>query len=694
MLINTLWQLTDFGLEELKILQIIILLVTTTDVVKHQLLAKTITIAFRLLASKDPTVMNTATAVLSQMVTKVFDRVLVENKQQSQSNNINNNNSQIDMDQLKALNKEPPSWMNESGQDAYMLLQDLYMLLNSETSLWLIEITDINKPFGLELLKSILVRYTEIFKKLPEMCFILKERVCPLLIKLFSPSTKLKINSSIQSNLSISQSMNQSNQSGDQKSVQYFSIVSRLIRIVFVLIQLYFELLITESEIFLSLLTKFLDVDRPLWQKALAIEIFHKISVETNLIRMLIINYDMKQHPEKIFSLITSGIALFIQSLFLNAATNGSNSNSNQTLTNNNSISSSTSSIQSSTQSTISNNSSNNNNSSSNSSNSQSNSNAFAFQISSAQPSFIYKDVTIQLLFPYVSGQVKATYLDSWDKLDVPYIQDGYLLSIGFATLQELTKSVQILVEQNLNQQQKLDNRRIITDTTTTAEINESIQIMNSCSNSFLFVYNILLESSLDETITDQIIKSIKIFIYLSSLLNMNAQRDAFITSLCKAALPANYAHNVLNLKTITDLNYLLAQQSQSYPQQHSQQQQQQQPVYSNKPSLTNKTHTYDDSYERQIQVVAIGPPLHFLATTSSTSSTSSLNGGQSSSNNNLSVTAKNLSIMKSILNMAYSYSELIGSSWYIILNTMQHITWTLGFYLFFLLYIKHFTLI
>jgi hypothetical protein len=247
----TLWQLTDFGLEELKILQIIILLGTTTDVVKHQLLAKTITIALRLLASKDPTVMNTATAVLSQMVTKVFDRVLVENKQQSQSNN--NNNSQIDMDQLKALNKEPPSWMNESGQDANMLLQDLYMLLNSETSLWLIEITDINKPFGLELLKSILVRYTEIFKKLPEMCFILKERVCPLLIKLFSPSTKLKTNSSIQSNLSISQSMNQSNQSGDQKSVQYFSIVSRLIRIVFVLIQLYFELLITESEIFLSL---------------------------------------------------------------------------------------------------------------------------------------------------------------------------------------------------------------------------------------------------------------------------------------------------------------------------------------------------------------------------------------------------------------------------------------------------------
>lgn len=40
MLITALWQLTDAGLEELKVLQTIILLVTTTDVVKHQLLAK------------------------------------------------------------------------------------------------------------------------------------------------------------------------------------------------------------------------------------------------------------------------------------------------------------------------------------------------------------------------------------------------------------------------------------------------------------------------------------------------------------------------------------------------------------------------------------------------------------------------------------------------------------------------------
>lgn len=550
-----------------------------------------------------------------------------------------------------------------------LLLKDLYLLLNSDQSVWLVNINDINKPFGLELLKLILSRYVEIFKKNPEMCFLLKERICPLIIKLLSPSAKLKLGSglgSIQSNLSAqSYSSSSSTQtSSDQKSVAFFSIMSRLIRIVFVLIQMYFELLITESEIFLSFLTKFLDVDRPLWQKALAIEVFHKISVETQLIRLLIVNYDMKQHPEKIFSLITSGIALFIQSLFLNAATNGSASPAGSQSSNQQGSSASLNSSQQSQNAITAGNSS--------ASLSSQNSNAFAFQISSAQPSFIYKDITIQLLFPYISGQVKATYLDSWDKPDVPYIQDGYLLSIGFATLQELTKSIQTLVEQNLithqshtasNKQEKQQLKQITPADQDAPLIVECLQIMHSCSNSFLFVYNILLESSLDEAITEQIFKSIKIFINLSSLLNMNAQRDAFVTSLCKAALPANYAHNVLNLKSITDLNYLVSQNSQ-----------QQQPVYNNKPNGASKSHAYDDSSERQIQVVAIGPPLHIITAATSTS-TSSL----TSANANLYITAKNLLIMKSILSMAQAYSELIGSSWYIILSTMQHITWTLG---------------
>ena len=122
------------------------------------------------------------------------------------------------------------------------------------------------------------------------MSFILKERICPLLIKLFSPSTKLKNQqhqNSSQTSPTTSSILSSSSNNNDQKN---FGIVSRLIRIVFVLIRNYFELLVTESEIFLSLLTKFLEIDRPLWQKALAIEVFHKISVENSLIELIVLN--------------------------------------------------------------------------------------------------------------------------------------------------------------------------------------------------------------------------------------------------------------------------------------------------------------------------------------------------------------------------------------------------------------------
>lgn len=69
--------------------------------------------------------MNTATAMLSQMVTKVFERVVTESKanQQPAVSSTTGSPRAMDMDQLKTLSKEPPSWLSDSAQDAYMLLQ-------------------------------------------------------------------------------------------------------------------------------------------------------------------------------------------------------------------------------------------------------------------------------------------------------------------------------------------------------------------------------------------------------------------------------------------------------------------------------------------------------------------------------------------------------------------------------------------
>ena len=467
------------------------------------------------------------------------------------------------------------------------------------------------------------VYFKKLKKKKPEMSFILKERICPLLIKLFSPSTKVikpGSNASSPTMLSPSQTPPQSQQQ-EQKN---FVIVSRLIRIVYVLVKNYFDLLITESEIFLSLLTKFLDAERPLWQKALSIEVFHKISTETKLIEQLVVNYDMKQQTnnEKLFYLITSSVSQFMQSLFLNSST----CSSTQQQQTSNQTSNSSSSSQSSATSSSSN---NNNNSNINQQQQQ----QFSYQISSAQPSFVYKDTTLQLLYPYTSGQVKSLYLEGSDRPEIPCFPEGYLLSIGFSTLQEMCKSIQSLIEQHLNQLLNWTNgiplKRLAINQ---QQLNENlnfkfcIELMNSSANSLLNVYNLLLDTSLDETITEHVLKSIKLLAHLSAVLNMNNERDSFVTCICKSALPHNYLNQVLNLKLLNDAANYRCEQA-----------------------------------DKQSQIVAIGAPLAPNAP------------------NQLYITAKNLFTIKSILNMSNLYSELLGSSWYIILSTLEHLTWTLG---------------
>ena len=42
-------------------------------------------------------------------------------------------------------------------------------------------------------------------------------------------------------------------------------------------------------------------------------------------------------------------------------------------------------------------------------------------------------------------------------------------------------------------------------------------------------------------------------------------------------------------------------------------------------------------------------------------------------------LTAKNLQCMRAILSVAHCHGNLLGSSWHIILTTLQHLVWILG---------------
>ena len=85
-----------------------------------------------------------------------------------------------------------------------------------------------------------------------------------------------------------------------------YAITSKLLRVVAVLILQYHDLLTTETEIFLSLIMKFLDPDKPSWQNGSALEVIHKIVVQPKLMAFICTQFDMNEHSTNVFKVTMS----------------------------------------------------------------------------------------------------------------------------------------------------------------------------------------------------------------------------------------------------------------------------------------------------------------------------------------------------------------------------------------------------
>jgi len=63
---------------------------------------------------------------------------------------------------------------------------------------------------------------------------------------------------------------------------------------------------------------KFLDPDKPTWQRALALEVLHKMTVQADLLTNFCECYDLKPHATNIFQDIVSSLGAYVHSLFVN----------------------------------------------------------------------------------------------------------------------------------------------------------------------------------------------------------------------------------------------------------------------------------------------------------------------------------------------------------------------------------------
>uniref|UniRef100_A0A671NL86 Protein MON2 homolog n=1 Tax=Sinocyclocheilus anshuiensis TaxID=1608454 RepID=A0A671NL86_9TELE len=445
-IINMLWQLMENGLEELKLLQTVLVLLTTNTIVHDEVLSKAIVLCFRLHFTKDNITNNTAAATVRQVVTVVFERMVAEDEK------------------FKGLTEEPPavqgnsnrrsvSSLRPSAKDAYMLFQDLCQLVNADAPYWLVGMTEMTRTFGLELLESVLNDFPEVFLQHQEFSFL--------------PNIKFRQGSS------------SSASSPAPVEKPYFPICMRLLRVVSVLIKHFYSLLVTECEIFLSLLVKFLDGEKPQWLRAVAVESVHRLCVQPHLLQSFCQSYDMKQHSTKVFRDIVNALGSFIQSLFILPSAG----NASQTVSlSGGSVSGSQASGQGGPGA------------------------AGAGAGLTTQAAFEYRGTWIPLMNVSVQGSAK-------------YESASVTCVCGVAVFCSCVDAVCVFAVAN--------------------EVWE--EMVNACWCGLLAALSLLLDASTDETATESILKAELSVASLCGRLSLVTPRDAFITAICKASLPPHY---------------------------------------------------------------------------------------------------------------------------------------------------------
>lgn len=128
------------------------------------------------------------------------------------------------------------------------------------------------------------------------------------------------------------------------------------------------------------------------------------------------------------------------------------------------------------------------------------------------------------------------------DKIEPPTIPDGYGISIAYASLLEIIRSLQITI----GPQPPTDSESVPVQL---QEIDKELhcQLIKSSWCGLLAALSPLIDASTDESITENVLKAIQTYASLCGQLNLETPRDAFITAICKSSLPPHYALTVLN---------------------------------------------------------------------------------------------------------------------------------------------------
>ncbi|KPJ04584.1 Protein MON2-like [Papilio xuthus] len=751
--VDCLYNLGQAGVLELKLLQTAALLMTTSDLVHGDTLARTMVMCMRTVSAseaRDVSTSHAAAATVRQLVALVFERALAEADGKLKVN---------PADVRLQTNTKAPKELKPCATDAYLILQDIIQLINGDAAHWLVGISDVPKTFGLELLDTVLTDFSEVFFKIQEFRFLLKEHVCALIIRLFSPNVKYRAAFTALHIPGAGASAGAAGAGSPAPERPHFPVTMRLLRLVSIIVHKYHQVLVTECEIFLSLTIKFLDPDKPLWQRALALEVLHKMTIQPHLLKAFCECYDMKPHATNIFQDIVNALGAYVQSLFvanqLNQhlglmrkiytkgllklqlqesecgltikfldpdkplwqralalevlhkmtiqphllkafcecydmkphATNifqdivnalGAYVQSlfvanqlNQHLDTNVQFNEKKSKVQTGTTA---------------SAHTPGEKRRVQRMFTSSglpqQAGFYWKGVWLPLCVTFEPGTAKSVYIEMLDRSEAPTIQEGYGISVAYACLMEIIRSIAISVEgdeyfrlQELYEDIQNDSEEIINNkngnnnkelesTTESTEISNNghrgepdqnsnvvqkinpemeekeklvmLQLIKSSWCGLVWGLSVLAEASIGEL--ENILCAIQTLARVSGKVGVSGSRDACVAALCRAALPAQYCVPVLGALGALACPWAPAARAPHPP----------------APDLRH-------------HVVWVGTPLPCAQ----------LPTGQQQSF--VMVTSRHVTAMKALLSAARRDGDTIQQAWLPVLTTLQHLVWILG---------------
>ncbi|KAJ9561791.1 hypothetical protein OSB04_006951 [Centaurea solstitialis] len=312
-ILNTLkdhGEMADEGVQ-LKTLQTVLIIFQSRlqpDGEEHT--AQALGICLRLLENNksSDSVRNTAAATFRQAVALIFDHVVsseslpagkfVHGGYVSRSasvtfdvnHSINNSNRSLEEDFVSLDKSKMREIPTKAGKLGLRLLEDLTALAAGGSAVWL-RVGSIQRTFALDILEFILSNYVAVFRTLLPYEQVLRHQICSLLM------TSLRTNSEIEG----------------ETGEPYFRRL--VLRSVAHIIRHYSSSLITESEVFLSMLVRATSLDLPLWHRILVLEILRGFCVEAHTLRILFLNFDMNPKNTNVVEGMIKALARVVSSV-------------------------------------------------------------------------------------------------------------------------------------------------------------------------------------------------------------------------------------------------------------------------------------------------------------------------------------------------------------------------------------------